>query len=57
LTPDSDWRERYRGWPALKKLEYGEEFAESAEKAGVCYEALLRQILTLGLEWRGPGAV
>lgn len=22
LTPDSDWRTRYRGWPALKKLEY-----------------------------------
>ena len=22
LTPDSDWRARYAGWPALKKLEY-----------------------------------
>ena len=22
LKPDSDWRNRYRGWPALKKLEY-----------------------------------
>ena len=22
LTPDSDWRERYAGWPALAKLEY-----------------------------------
>jgi hypothetical protein len=22
LTPDLDWRTRYRGWPALKKLEY-----------------------------------
>jgi hypothetical protein len=22
LTPDSQWRERYIGWPALKKLEY-----------------------------------
>src|SRR4026208_2279520 len=22
LTPDSDWRERYKGWPALRKLEY-----------------------------------
>lgn len=22
LDPDSMWRERYRGWPALKKLEY-----------------------------------
>jgi hypothetical protein len=22
LTPDSDWREAYAGWPALRKLEY-----------------------------------
>ena len=22
LTPESDWRERYAGWPALSKLEY-----------------------------------
>ena len=22
LTPNSDWRKRYTGWPALKKLEY-----------------------------------
>jgi hypothetical protein len=22
LTPESEWRERYAGWPALKKLEY-----------------------------------
>ena len=22
LTPDSEWRQRYAGWPALKKLEY-----------------------------------
>ena len=25
LTPGSGWRERYRGWPALRKLEYMEE--------------------------------
>ena len=25
LTPHSRWRERYTGWPALKKLEYMEE--------------------------------
>jgi hypothetical protein len=24
LRPNSDWRKRYRGWPALKKLEYVE---------------------------------
>jgi hypothetical protein len=22
LTPDAEWRQRYQGWPALKKLEY-----------------------------------
>ncbi len=25
LTPDNQWRSRYRGWPALKKLEYVDE--------------------------------
>ena len=25
LNPDSKWRERYQGWPALKKLEYMDE--------------------------------
>lgn len=25
LTPDSDWRQRYHDWPALKKLEYMDE--------------------------------
>lgn len=25
LTPGSDWRERYAGWPALRKLEYMDE--------------------------------
>jgi len=25
LTPDSDWRERYLDWPAVKKLEYVDE--------------------------------
>jgi D-alanine-D-alanine ligase len=34
---------------------YGEELAESAEKAGLSYEALLRRILNLGLRWRPPG--
>ncbi len=24
LTPDSDWRRRYTGWPAIRKLEYME---------------------------------
>jgi len=25
LTPDGDWRNRYAGWPALRKLEYVDE--------------------------------
>jgi D-alanine-D-alanine ligase len=38
-------------------LEYGEDFAESAERVGISYEALLHRILNLGLSykvaWRG----
>lgn len=38
-------------------LEYGEDFAESADRAGITYEALLQRILGLGLNykaaWRG----
>jgi D-alanine-D-alanine ligase len=37
------------------QLAYGEDFAESAERAGLSYEALLERILQLGLAWR-PGA-
>jgi D-alanine-D-alanine ligase len=36
------------------QLAYGEDFAESAERAGLSYEALLDRILALGLAWR-PG--
>ena len=32
-------------------LAYGEDFAESAEVAGISYERLLDRILTLGLRW------
>ena len=28
LTPGSEWRKRYQGWPALRKLEYVEEVME-----------------------------
>lgn len=28
LTPDSDWRTRYRGWPAIKKLEYVDQLMD-----------------------------
>lgn len=34
------------------EVAYGEDFAESAEKAGVSYEALLQRLLQLGLRWR-----
>jgi len=34
------------------QLAYGEDFAESAEKVGVSYEALLERIMALGLQWQ-----
>jgi D-alanine-D-alanine ligase len=34
------------------EIAYGDELAESAEKAGLSYEGLLQQILSLGLHWR-----
>jgi D-alanine-D-alanine ligase len=35
-------------------LSYGEDFAESAEKAGISYESLLQQIINLGIRYRAP---
>src|SRR3954470_4873755 len=29
LTPDIDWKKRYRGWPALKKLDYVDNCART----------------------------
>jgi D-alanine-D-alanine ligase len=37
---------------ANPQLAYGEDFAESAEKAGVAYEQLLERIMALGLQWQ-----
>jgi D-alanine-D-alanine ligase len=34
------------------QLAYGEDFAESAEMAGIEYGELLQRILNLGLRWR-----
>jgi D-alanine-D-alanine ligase len=34
------------------QLAYGEDFAESAERAGISYPELLQGILNLGLRWR-----
>jgi D-alanine-D-alanine ligase len=39
---------------ANPNLAYGEDFAESAETAGVSYEALLQRILQLGLRYHAP---
>jgi D-alanine-D-alanine ligase len=38
------------------QIAHGEDFAESAERSGLKYEALLERILALGLAWR-PGTV
>lgn len=37
---------------ANPNIEYGEDFAESAESVGVSYEALLQRILNLGLSYK-----
>ena len=34
------------------QLGYGEDFAESAERAGVSYEQLVQRLLLTGLQWR-----
>lgn len=34
------------------QISYGEDFAESAETAGISYEALMQSLLSLGLGWR-----
>lgn len=39
---------------ANPNLEYGEDFAESAEAAGISYEALLQRIVNLGLRYDYP---
>ncbi|MBI4447124.1 MAG: putative zinc-binding metallopeptidase [Acidobacteria bacterium] len=31
LTPGSDWRRRYQGWPALRKLEYVDELMQEIQ--------------------------
>ncbi len=37
---------------ANPNIEYGEDFAESAEAIGISYEALLQRILNLGLSYK-----
>ena len=37
---------------ANPQLAFGEDFAESAERAGGSYENLLQRILNIGLQWQ-----
>ena len=37
---------------ANPNIEYGEDFAESAESIGISYEALLQRIVNLGLNYQ-----
>ena len=39
------------------QLAYGEDFAESAERAGLSYGELLQRIVNLGLRWRPERSV
>jgi D-alanine-D-alanine ligase len=39
---------------ANPNLEFGEDFAESAEAEGISYEALLQRIINLGLRYHAP---
>jgi D-alanine-D-alanine ligase len=39
---------------ANPNLEYGEDFAESAEQVSIAYETLLQRIINLGLRYRAP---
>jgi D-alanine-D-alanine ligase len=39
---------------ANPNLEYGGDFAKSAEKAGISYQALIQRIINLGLRYQAP---
>ena len=39
---------------ANPNLEYGEDFAESAEAAGISYQELLQRIVNLGRRYQAP---
>jgi hypothetical protein len=58
LTPRSNWRKRYEGWPALKKLQYVDELmAEIADRKPVVtrrseLEPLKSVRMTLGEHYR-----
>jgi D-alanine-D-alanine ligase len=52
LRLDADGRMYVLEANANPQLAYGEDFAESAETAGVSYEALLQRIISTGVSWR-----
>ena len=58
LTPESDWRRRYAGWPALKKLEYMDALMASLAGRPPCVtrademDALRRLRITLRTHYR-----
>lgn len=39
---------------ANPNLEFGEDFAESAESTGISYEALLQRVINLGMRYKAP---
>ena len=52
LRLDADGRFYMLEANANPQLAFGEDFAESAERAGLTYEALLQRILNVGLRWQ-----
>ena len=52
LRMDSEGRFFVLEANANPQLAFGEDFAESAERAGLAYEQLLQRILNVGLQWR-----
>ena len=52
LRMDEDGKAYVLEANANPQLAFGEDFAESAERAGIPYEDLLRRILNVGLRWQ-----
>jgi D-alanine-D-alanine ligase len=52
LRLDSEGRVYVLEANANPQLAYGEDFAESAEAAGIQYDTLLQEIVNVGLRWR-----
>ena len=52
LRMDEDGKAYVLEANANPQLAFGEDFAESAERAGIPYEDLLQRILNVGLRWQ-----